>query len=502
MDNPSYAAIDLGSNSFHMIIAREVNGQVQLLDRHKETVRLRLGLDDQGNLSTEAQERALACLLRFQQRLRGIETSNIRAVGTNTLRLASNAGDFLDRAQEALGHHIEIIAGHEEARLIFVGVTHFLPPDDTQRLVIDIGGGSTEFIVGDKNQPKRMMSTEMGCVAITQRFNLMQNIRAQDFAEAVNYCQLTLRPHVNTLKNLGWDRVIGASGSIKAISEILVGNQWSMEGITLEGMQKLSHALIKGGRLDDIKLVGLSDDRKPVIGGGLAVLMATFQLLHIDRMLISQGALREGLILDMLGRVHHTQDVRETSIQSLIATSRIDTAQAQRVAICAANFLTQLHGSWTFAHPNIDFKLLLRWAALTHEVGYFISSRRYRHHTAYILQNADLAGFSQYEQNLLAWMGLHHRSKILPSDLTLLASIDDVLAPNMLRLTIVLRLAVRLHRGRDDNTPEVKLSVKDHVITLGFEQNWIDRNPLTYMDLASESKRLEAIGFKLEITSI
>lgn len=496
---PSYAAIDLGSNSFHMIIAREVNGQVQLVDRHKETVRLRLGLDEQGNLSTDAQERALACLSRFQQRLRGIDTANIRAVGTNTLRLASNAGDFLERAQEALGHHIEIIAGHEEARLIFVGVTHFLPPDDTQRLVIDIGGGSTEFIIGDKNEPKRMISTEMGCVAITQRFNLTDHLSAEAFADAVRYCQLTLRPHVNRLKSLGWDKAIGASGSIKAISEILVGNQWSSDGVTLEGMQKLAHHLIKGGALADIKLAGLSEDRKPVIGGGLAVLMAAFQLLSIDRMSVSQGALREGLILDMLGRANHIQDVRETSIQSLLATSRVDTAQAQRVAMCAESFFNQTCQHWSFDHPNIDAKLLLRWAALTHEVGYFISSRRYRHHTAYILQNADLAGFTQYEQALLAWMGLHHRSKILPIDLEQLNSIDDTLAPIMLHLTVLLRLAVRLHRGRDDTMPEATLKAQGRTITLSFTQDWIDHNPLTKMDLISESKRLEAIGFKLDI---
>jgi exopolyphosphatase/guanosine-5'-triphosphate,3'-diphosphate pyrophosphatase len=344
-----------------------------------------------------------------------------------------------------------------------------------------------------------MISTEMGCVAITQRFNLMYDIQEQHFADALNYCQLTLRPHVHSLKDLGWDRVIGASGSIKAISEILVGNQWSSEGITLEGMQKLSQHLIKSSQLESVKLTGLSDDRKPVIGGGLAVLMATFQLLDIDRMLVSQGALREGLILDMLGRVNHTQDVRESSIQALITSSRIDTVQAQRVASCAEAFFEQVSGAWQLVHTSLDVKLLLRWAALTHEVGYFISSRRYRHHTAYILQHADLAGFSQYEQGLLAWMGLHHRSKVFPADLNQLTDIDHETAHCLVHLMVILRLAVRLHRGRDNRLPPVKFEVQEKQVTLLFESCWLEKNPLTYMDLMSESKRLEVIGFNLRL---
>jgi exopolyphosphatase/guanosine-5'-triphosphate,3'-diphosphate pyrophosphatase len=264
-------------------------------------------------------------------------------------------------------------------------------------------------------------------------------------------------------------------------------------------MQILSKQLISVGQLDEVKFSGLSDDRKPVIGGGLAVLMAAFQLLNIERMLVSQGALREGLILDMLGRVNHTQDVREISIQSLITTSRIDTAQAQRVALCAHNFFTQVCDEWQLSHPNLDLGLMIRWAALTHEVGYFISSRRYRHHTAYILQHADLAGFNQYEQTLLAWMGLHHRSKILPADLEQLNNIDDDIAPMLLSLTVILRLAVRLHRGREDSAPPVTIHVSGKQVKLLFEAEWLEQNPLTYMDLASESKRLEGIGFKLEI---
>jgi len=494
MPTTSYAAIDLGSNSFHMIIAREVNGQLQLLDRHKETVRLRMGLDAQGNLDESAQTRALACLTRFGQRLRGINAPNIRAVGTNTLRLASNAGDFLQHAELALGAQIDIIPGHEEARLIYLGVSHFLPSDDSQRLVVDIGGGSTEFIIGTHFNPHSMTSTEMGCVAVSQSFDLTTEINQSDFYHAVNACRLVLRPHVPKLRTLGWDKAMGASGSIKAICDILIQNHWSTDGITLQGMYALRDALTTGKKLSDIKLAGLSDDRKPVIGGGLAVLIAAFELLEIRRMQVSQGALREGLILDMLGRVHHTQDARESSILSLIASSRIDGAQANRVADCAARFFKQVQIAWQLQHPTLPLEQLLRWAALAHEVGYFISSRKYRQHSAYILEHADLAGFNQDEQKLVAWLALYHRSKLSTKDMI---PLPEDISETMLKLLVVLRLATRLHRGREDTLTPPNLQVDGRQLTLQFSPNWLTENPLTQLDLEVEAKRLEGAGFSL-----
>lgn len=497
MPTTSYAAIDLGSNSFHMIIAREVDGQVQLLDRHKETVRLRMGLDDQGNLDDNAQTRAIACLTRFGQRLRGIDAVNIRAVGTNTLRLASNAGDFLQRAEQALGAQIDIIAGHEEARLIYLGVSHFLPSDESQRLVVDIGGGSTEFIIGTHFNPHTMTSTEMGCVAMSQSFDLISEINPERFRHAVNSCRLVLRPHVPKLRALGWDKAIGASGSIKAICDIITQNNWSSDGITLEGMYALRDALTTGKKLSDIKLTGLSEDRKPVIGGGLAVLIAAFELLDIQRMQVSQGALREGLILDMLGRVHHTQDAREASILSLIASSRIDSAQADRVAHCAARFFKQVQIAWQLQHPTLPLEQLLRWAALAHEVGYFISSRKYRQHSAYILEHADLAGFNQEEQKLVAWLALYHRSKMNIKDML---PLPEALMDIMLKLLVLLRLSTRLHRGRENTLTPPNLRVVGRQLSLQFSPNWLTENPLTQLDLEVEAKRLEGAGFSLVLS--
>jgi len=493
----TFAAIDLGSNSFHMIIARELDGQLLLLDRHKETVRLRMGLGPDGQLDQAAQERAIACLTRFGQRLRGIPNQNIRAVGTNTLRLANNASDFLALAEIALGVQIDIIAGHEEARLIYLGVSHFLAKDDQQQLVMDIGGGSTEFIIGTHFDPHSMTSTEMGCVSISQQFNLIERIDAVNFQKALTACQLVLRPHVPKLRQLGWDKAIGASGSIKAIHETLVGNGWSHEFITLAGMEKLREALINSESLEKTKIIGLSDNRKPVIGGGLAILMAAFQLLDIDRMQVSAGALREGLILDMLGRVHHTQDVRETSIRALLTSSRIDQAQAERVSHCASQFFEQVEQDWNLTHPILPLKSLLVWAALTHEVGHFISNRKYRQHSAYIIENADLAGFNQEEQRLLAWLVLRHRSKINARDLLILP--DDCLRV-FPKILLLLRLAIRLHRGREAQPMNVSLKlIQENQLALCFPTGWLTQNPLTQLDLEIEAKRIEEAGFSLSL---
>lgn len=499
-NNTTFAAIDLGSNSFHMIVAREIAGHLQLLDRHKETVRLRLGLTDDGRLTQEAQDRALACLTRFAQRLRGIPIENIRAVGTNTLRLASDSNNFLTLAEQALGAQIDIIPGHEEARLIYLGVAHFLPKDEQQYLVMDIGGGSTELIIGNHFDPRLMVSTEMGCISISQQFQLMEQVNARQFSNALTTCKLTLRPHVPKLRRLGWEKVIGASGTIKAINDILINNQWSTDGITLSGMEKLRDELIRQQQLSTIKINGLSESRAPVIAGGLAVLMATFQLLGIERMSVSPGALREGLILDMLGRVHQTQDAREQSIRALILSSRIDQAQAERVAQCANHFFEQVKQPWQLKHPILSLKHLLNWAALTHEVGYVISSRKYRHHSAYIIANADLPGFNQEEQQLLAWLLLHHRSKISNKDTQALPS--DC-APIITKLLVLLRLAIRIHRGREDHYMDVKLILEsENSLTLLFPNQWFTHNPLTQLDLEIEAKRLEGLGLSLQLQEI
>ncbi len=494
--NDLFAAIDLGSNSFHMIIAREVHGQMQVVDKHKEMVRLRSGLDKKGRLTDKAFEDGIACLERFGQRIKDIPPNNVRAVGTNTLRNAKNSREFLNQAKQALGHTIQIIAGQEEARLIYLGVAHGLPSTSEQRLVMDIGGGSTEYIIGEHFKNKHLTSTEMGCVSVSQEFFPKGKITEESFNEATARCRQVLRPHRRTLMKQGWDIAIGASGTIKSIGQILEINSWSESGITLQGMIDLSKALIKAGSTKEIKLAGLKDERRPVLIGGLAVLMATFIELNIEHMQVSQNALREGLILDTLGRLN-AEDIRETSVKAMQKWMKVDTEQADMVAKTASSLFKQSHNTWDLHSDSYDFRRLLIWACRLHEVGISISFKRARQHGAYLIANADMAGFNQQEKQILSALVLNHRGKYyMDANEELDESVRDI----MPYLTVVLRLAVRIHRGRDLEAVDPTLIIEEgRTIHLEFEENWLDAHPLTRLDLESEAEKLEKVGFQLHI---
>ena len=492
-ENDLYAAIDLGSNSFHMIIAREAHGQMQVVDKHKEMVRLRAGLDKNGKLTDKAFSQGIECLERFGQLINNIPRKNVRAVGTNTLRNAKNSRAFLAYARKALGHSIQIIAGQEEARLIYLGVAHGLPSSDEQRLVMDIGGGSTEYIIGKQFTHDHLTSTEMGCVSITQNFFPKDCITQANMDRAVASCRSVLRPHQAKLKKLGWDTAIGASGTIKSIGLILEANQWTEGGITLKGLYKLCEALIKHGSVEDIALDGLKDERRPVLVGGLAVLIATFEELKIVHMQVSSNALREGLVFDTLGRLF-AEDAREVSVNALQKWMLVDTNQADHVAHTALSLFKQAHNSWQLRSSDYDFKKLLVWAAKLHECGIAISYKRYRHHSAYLLSQAEMAGFDQQEKQILSAMMLNHRGKFVDEAYDEI----DISLKKVTRLTVLLRLAVRIHRGRDFENIEPLLFIEnENELHLEFEDNWLDEHPLSQLDLETEAKRLEAAGFKL-----
>ena len=488
-----YAAIDLGSNSFHMIIAREVHGQMQVIDKHKEMVRLRSGLDEKGHLTPEAFEAGIACLERFGQLIRNISAQNVRAVGTNTLRNAKNSRDFLKAARKALGHEIQIIAGQEEARLIYLGVAHGLPQSDDQRLVMDIGGGSTEYIIGQHFQYQHLTSTEMGCVSISQKYFKSGELSEKAFNKAIEACRQILLPHKNILKKLGWDIAYGASGTIKSVGAILEENGWSESGITLKGLLKLKQALIDAEHIDQADIPGFKEERRPVLAGGLAILIATFEELKIKQMQVSQNALREGLIFDSLGRLF-AEDVRESSVKSMQTWMKVDTAQANHIAQTARKLYTQARNIWQLRNEDYDYAKLLKWAAELHEVGIAISYKRYRHHSAYIIGNADLPGFSQQETQMLAAMLLNHRGKLNEESFKTLPEPHD---EKVRLLTLLLRLAVRIHRGRDYEQPDPILDIEADSLHLSFDDHWLDKHPLTAMDLKIEAKRLQAAGFKL-----
>ncbi|RME33566.1 MAG: exopolyphosphatase, partial [Gammaproteobacteria bacterium] len=402
------AAVDLGSNSFHMVVAREREGQLQVLDRLREMVRLAAGLDEHNDITPAAMERALACLERFGQRLRELPHENVRVVGTNTLRKARNSRRFMRLASSRIGHPIEIISGIEEARLIYLGVSHSLEDDGGRRLVMDIGGGSTEFILGQRFQPQEMESLYMGCVSMSQRFFGDGRITEKRLRNAVLAARQELEGIEARFRELGWDHAIGASGSLLAIRDVVVSSGWSQDGITTDSLQELREALLRAGHAQALDLPGLQPERRDIFAGAVAIVLATFEGLGISMMKVSQGALREGLLYDLLGRIHH-EDVRENTVQALMRRFGIDAAQAARVEKTALSLLDQAARAWGLegeAERN-----LISMAARLHEIGLAISHSRFHRHGAYLLENMDLPGFSRNEQARLAALVRAHRRK-------------------------------------------------------------------------------------------
>lgn len=486
-----FAAIDLGSNSFHMIIAREAGGHLQVRDRLRETVRLAAGLDSRGNLDEAAKQRAMACLRRFGQRLRGFRPGTVRAVGTNTLRKAKSPV-FLQQAEEALGHPIEVIAGVEEARLIYLGVVHGLPDSDVRRLILDIGGGSTELILGRRFEPLELESLYMGCVSYSQRFFADGVIGEKAMRDAVIAARLELQGIENEFREIGWQQAVGASGTIRAVGEVVHAMGWTDDGITLESLRRLATELVKAGHIDKLKLNGLKEERLPVFPGGVAVLLAIFEGLPIGKMQVSDWALREGLLYDLIGRVHH-EDVRERTINALCGRYHIDRRQAARVEQTAKLALSQVAASWDLEGEETEHLLL--WAARLHEIGLAIAHSSYHKHGAYLVENSDMPGFSSSEQKRLAILVRAHRRKF---PMMLFKELSKPQSQRILQLCILLRLAVLLRRSHSEKPqPSFRLTTGNKSLKLEFPSGWLGEHPLTEADLAQEAAYLQAAKFQL-----
>ncbi|MCW9089663.1 MAG: exopolyphosphatase [Gammaproteobacteria bacterium] len=489
------AAIDLGSNSFHMIVARESDGQLQVRDRLREMVRLAAGLDSRGHLDGAARQRALECLRRFGQRLAGFSPGSVRAVGTNTLRKARDPL-FLREAEQALGHPIEIIAGVEEARLIYLGVAHGLPDSDENRLVVDIGGGSTELILGKRFEPLELESCYMGCVSYSQRFFADGTISEKAMRSAVIAARLELQTLEDEYRQSGWGQAVGASGTVKAVGEVVRAMGWCEEGITLEAMRRLAEELVNIGQIDSLnKLSGLKQERLPVFAGGVAVLLAIFESLSIEQMQVSDWALREGLLYDLLGRIRH-EDVRERTIVALSERYRVDPAQAARVEDSARDALQQVAGAWALQGEETEHLLL--WAARLHEIGLAIAHNSYHKHGAYLVANSDMPGFSSSEQRLLAILIRGHRRKFPCS---LFKEMDSEQKRRLQRLCILLRMAVLLHRSHTaSGSPAVVFNAEGKRLRLTFPEGWLNDHPLTEADLAQEAEYLQGAKYSLEFS--
>ncbi|MCQ8182336.1 exopolyphosphatase [Methylomonas sp. SURF-1] len=490
----SVAAVDLGSNSFHMIICSLHDGKLQTLDRLKEMVRLAAGLDSQKYLDQATQERALACLERFGQRIRNFPPNSVAIVGTNTLRIAKNAQQFIKKAEKALGHPIHIISGIEEARLIYQGVAHSLASNANNRFVMDIGGSSTEYIIGRNDVAHTKESLNMGCVTVSQLFFKNGEINKKAFRKATLFAEQHLEPFQNTFNSQNWDEAIGASGSLKAISNVLQTSGWSNNGITMAGMEQLVAQLLKLDKVEQINFPALSIERRPVFIGAVAIVYATFKTLNIEQMTVSDGALREGLVQDLLGRIYN-DDIRSQTSKTIAERYHTDQSHSEQLKDTLRYIARQLDVHPCF-HDNPTSLQFLEWAAELHEIGFEIAHSQYHKHSAYILENGDLAGFSKQDQLLLSILVRSHRKKLR------LERFADLPAPwrqNAPIMAIVFRLATLLHRNRHSQRADFKIDIDGNNIKLAFPEGWLEQAPLTYADLKKEMHYLEDANFELII---
>jgi exopolyphosphatase/guanosine-5'-triphosphate,3'-diphosphate pyrophosphatase len=490
------AAVDLGSNSFHMVVARYSHGQLVILDRLREMVRLAAGLGDSGRLDDAATERALRCLERFGQRLRAMRADSVRVVGTNALRRAKRKRWFLERARAALGHPIEIISGLEEARLIYSGVAHTSPMSPDKRLVIDIGGGSTEVVIGEGFNPLLLESLSVGCVGLSASYFDDGRISAKRLERARTAVRLELEPVQEAYRKMGWLNAYGSSGTVRVIGDSLRAINPESPHITLENLYVLAERVVAAGHVDELDLPEVDAERAPVFPAGLAILLEVVESFGIDRVRVAEGAMREGLLYDLMGRFTD-EDARVRSVRAMGKRYHIDESQADRVEAAAVGLLEQVESEWGLEDPLAES--VLRWAARLHETGLDIAHSKYQRHSAYLLEHADMPGFPREEQLLLAALVGGHRRQLS------FESLEDLLPPwDRLAefLIVLLRLAVLLHRGRSPQPlPAVRMVVKGRSITVELPPRWIKEHPLTLEDLEQERAYLKDAGFRLTIVS-
>lgn len=488
-DGDQFAAVDIGSNSFHMVVARYTQGQLRVVDRLRETVRMADGLDNKGGISAEARQRGLECLARFGQRIRDLPSLRVRALATNTVRQLSSPQSFLVPAETALGHAIEVVSGREEARLIYLGVAHAQPPKPgQQRLVIDIGGGSTEFIIGRGFEQIERESLQVGCIASTRRFFPGGKLSKKRWKDALGEIGAEFQQFAGLYRALGWQEALGSSGTHKAIGEICAAMKLTKGAITAEALPQVRERLLQADNIASIDLPGLSNDRRPIIAGGVLVLEAAFEALGLQRLMVSKAAMREGILYDMLGR-GSDNDPRDASVASLTQRYGIDEAQAARVEGTAMRLFEQVAESWSL---DDDDARQLGWAARLHEIGLAVAHSQYHVHGSYLLENSDIAGFSRQEQQVLAALVRTHRRGI-PK--TAFDPIPDRLMLSARRKAALLRLSVLLHRSHDAQPiPQLDLTAQDEQLNLVVSKRWIDARPLLRTDLLSEPEDMAGLG--------
>lgn len=490
------AAIDLGSNSFHMIVARQSAAELQVVDKMRERVALAEGLDSKHSLSEEVMARGIDCLRRFGQRLWELPKDRVRAVGTHTLRVARNRRTFLRRAEAALGLPIEIISGTEEARLTHLGVVHGLSNASGKRLVVDIGGGSTECILGDGLDAVHVDSLPMGSVVLTKRCFPDGKITPKAMRKAILTAAANLQSIEHHYRSFGWETCVGSSGTMMATQTLLNAMGWSDVGITESGIKMFRRHLLRAGDISQINLPGLAPERAQIMPGGVAIIQALFDRLRIARIIASKSALREGVLYDLLGRIHH-EDERDRTVAVFLSRFRVDRAQAARVEATALRMLDQTAGPWEIADPE-GARHILQWSARLHEIGLSINFDSYHKHSAYLVQHSNMPGFSNADQATLTFLLNNQRKKLRLETMQLLPG--DKL-PDALKLCVLLRLAICLHRGRRTLDRDIPFSLvaNQERVHLAFPPRWLDKHPLTNMDLREERETLGRAGIELTV---
>lgn len=488
---PLIAAIDLGSNSFHMVLAKTDQREIRILERIGEKVQLAAGISAELDLQDDAIERGLDCLRRFAQLIHGLPEGAVRVVGTSSLRVAHNRQTFIQRAEEILGHDVDVISGREEARLIYLGVSHSLADTPGKRLVIDIGGGSTEFIIGQQFESQLRGSLQMGCVSFTQRFFKDGKVTSARYAQAYTAARLELMELEQSLRRMGWQETVGASGTIRSVSQALEAAGQSNGEINSAGLTWLKRQVLEIGDINKIEIAGVKPERNAILPAGLAIIEAIFDALSIEQMKPCDGALREGVLYDLLGR-HQHEDVRERSIQALMERSHVDMEHAQKVESKALLALEQVADAWQLNEEwHAD---MLSWAARVHEVGLDIAHYHYHKHGAYLVEHSDLSGFSRQDQQMLALLVRGHRRNI-PKERFNEFTEDG---QQLLLLCILLRFSILLHHiRRSQEVPELALMPATNSLHIRFPENWLDNNPLTAADFEKEAGWLERINFTL-----
>ena len=489
----TYAAVDLGSNSFHMLVARREHGELRVLDRIREMVRLGGGLDRKGNLDPEVRQRALACLSRFGQRLRGIPANNLRAVGTQTFRRLKNADEFLLEVENALECPVDIIAGTEEARLVYLGVSQWVADQHEKQLVMDIGGGSTELVIGKGVDPIELKSLQFGCVSVTNRFFKNGKITARALKKAQRAVAAELQEIQTVYRTTGWQVAVGSSGTFRSAAAMCEANGWSKKGVSSEALAQLKQKALSFKTIAEIDIDGLSEHRKPVFIGGLAIMLACFKALSINEMLVSPYALREGLLQDLLGRLEH-RDPRDKAVKALMTRFAVDPAQVARVQKTALGIFDQLSGENALDDSH---RAMLDWATGLHEIGLSLSHASYQKHSAYLVEASDMAGFSRQEQLFLAALvGFQRREIPMDYSARLPARLHRALSVTLL----CMRLSWIFCRTREDEAiPDFSIALDGARVRLSLSSSWMENHPLTVEDLEYEEGALQTIGLYLAI---